>query len=215
MCQNGSFEIIASLQLGVGILLIISPCTLGYFPYRVVTSPAFQYYSWMHYIKGPFLVSTLLASEPEWNSFISYSFETAIQHVLLFKIDIVPCVEMVTEIRNELKTNTVQHHLKNKQKKKKMPNLTHKMRHLQTAIANCIMNGISRVSSCNSELVLALFHFGLKTDCFTRYISLQGLEISSLPFPLQQQHKLNFLNCLSLIKNILLSTLSKQPNNLS
>ena len=96
-----------------------------------------------------------------------------------------------------------------------MPNLTHKMRHLQTAIANCIMNGISRVSSCNSELVLALFHFGLKTDCFTRYISLQGLEISSLPFPLQQQHKLNFLNCLSLIKNILLSTLSKQPNNLS
>ena len=54
MCQNGSFEITASLQLGVGIPLISSPCTLGYFLSKVVTSPAFQYYSWMHYIKGPF-----------------------------------------------------------------------------------------------------------------------------------------------------------------
>lgn len=54
MCQNGSFEITASLQLGVGIRLISSPCTLGYFLSKVVTSPAFQYYSWMHYIKGPF-----------------------------------------------------------------------------------------------------------------------------------------------------------------
>lgn len=95
-----------------------------------------------------------------------------------------------------------------------MPNLTHKMRHLQTAIANCVMNGISRVSSCNSELFLAVFHFGLKTDCFTRYISLQGTAISSTLSPLQQ-HQCNFLNSLSLIKNILLSTVSKQPNNLS
>lgn len=51
---NGSFEIAASLKLGVGILLISSPCTLGYFLSKVVTSPAFRCYSWMHSIKGPF-----------------------------------------------------------------------------------------------------------------------------------------------------------------
>lgn len=54
MCQNGSFDITASLLFGVGILLITSPCPLGYFLYKVVTSPVFWCYSWMHYTKGSF-----------------------------------------------------------------------------------------------------------------------------------------------------------------
>lgn len=57
---------------------------------------------------------------------------------------------------------------------------------------------------------LLLFLCGLKTDCFTRYISLQGIVISSFPL----QHKCNFLNSLSFIRNILLSALSKQSHNL-
>jgi hypothetical protein len=84
--------------------------------------------------------------------------------------------EMVV-IQEKITTNAMHY---SHRKKSKAHSLTHKMRHLQTTIAHYVMNSISRGPSCNSDQVFWLFFIqSLKTDYFTRYISLRGITISS------------------------------------